>query len=231
MGGFGSGRHGKTLTSEATACYVLTLRAFKTELRSGQRLSRNIWFGRGNSPIRITIDISDPADAFIELVHHTRDSDAGTHIVRDRVRLTWTEPTYGGRRWWFVCPQTGRRTPKLFLPNGGRHFWSRQAYDLGYACQREGRFSRLQRRAAMLNEQLGGLGWETWYIPPKKPKWMRWRTYQRKYNQWERVALEANAEFKRHYEKTLRREEPRESAPNTSELISLLNQSLSQNLR
>lgn len=227
MGGFGSGRHGRTPTGEATASYVLALSAFSTELRSEQRLSRSIWFDRGNFPIQITIDISDPADAFVKLVHHTRDGDAGTHIARDLVRLTWTEPTYGGRRWWFVCPRTGRRTPKLFLPNGGRHFWSRQAYDLGYACQREGRFSRLQRRAAMLNEQLGGLGWDSWYIPPEKPKWMRWHTYRRKYDQWERVVIEANAEFERCYERVLRREQPRELTPNTSELTSLLDRGAS----
>jgi hypothetical protein len=51
-----------------------------------------------------------------------------------------------------------------------------------YACQREDRFGRLQRRAAMLNRQLGGDGWAGWDSPPIKPKWMRWRTYERRYN-------------------------------------------------
>ena len=43
-----------------------------------------------------------------------------------RVRLVTTEPTYGGRRWWFLCPlarQDGgppRRVAKLYLPPGGR---------------------------------------------------------------------------------------------------------------
>jgi hypothetical protein len=36
------------------------------------------------------------------------------------------------------------KTTKLYLPNGGWHFWSRQAYGLGYACQREDRLGRLQ---------------------------------------------------------------------------------------
>src|ERR1700739_4917255 len=31
------------------------------------------------------------------------------------------------------CATTGRRTTKLLLPNGGWHFWSRQADGLGYA--------------------------------------------------------------------------------------------------
>jgi hypothetical protein len=109
--------------------------------------------------------------------------------------LVNTVPTYGGRRWWFLCPQIDYRTPKLFLPNGGWHFWSRQAYGLGYACQREDRFRRLQRRAAELNRQLGGDGWAAWSIPPPKPKWMRWQTYDSKFERWAQAAEKANAEF------------------------------------
>jgi hypothetical protein len=47
----------------------------------------------------------------------------------------------------------------------------------------------------MLNRQLGGEGWGTWDTPPKKPKWMRWRTYERKYEHWEQVVEKANDEF------------------------------------
>jgi hypothetical protein len=101
--------------------------------------------------------------------------------------------------------RTGRRTTKLFLPNGGSHFWSRQAYGLGYRCQREDRSSRLQRRAAALNRQLGGEGLSTWADPPAKPKWMRWRTYEKKFAAWERVVERANAVFVRQAMRTLRR--------------------------
>jgi hypothetical protein len=110
-------------------------------------------------------DTTDASNPFLELTHQTRDDREGDRIVRDRIRLIWTVPTYGGRRWWFQCPRTGRRTTKLFLPNGGWHFWSRQAYGLGYACQREDRLGRLQRRAAKLNRQLGGDGWAGWDTP------------------------------------------------------------------
>src|SRR5712691_6780006 len=145
--------------------------------------------------IEVIVDTTDPSGPFMELVHKTRDDREGDLIVRDRIRLLWTVPTFGGRRWWFQCPRTGRRTTKLFLPNGGQHFWSRAGCGLGYACQREGRFDRLQRRAAMLNRQLGGKGWRAWEDPPTKPKWMRRRTYERKYENWERVVERANAEF------------------------------------
>jgi hypothetical protein len=139
--------------------------------------------------------VSDPADAFMFLSHPTRDEREGNRVVHDEIRLVWTVPTYGGRRWWFRCPRTYRKTTKLYLPNGGWHFWSRQAYGLGYACQRETRFDRLQRRAATLNRELGGEGWSTWDVPPRKPKWMRWRTYDRKYDKWSRVVEEAEEAF------------------------------------
>jgi hypothetical protein len=115
--------------------------------------------------------------------------------VRDRIRLISTIPNYGGRRWLFVCPRTARRRSKLFLPRGGWHFWSREAYGVGYLCQRQGRLDRLERRAATLNLQLGGEGWRTWDKPPAKSKWMRWGTYERKIERWERVVEEAKEEY------------------------------------
>jgi hypothetical protein len=72
-----------------------------------------------------------------------------------RVRLATTQPTYGGRRWWFLCP-LGRkdggatqRAAKLYLPSGGRYFGSRQAYGLTYtSCQESGKFNGLFRLLA-----------------------------------------------------------------------------------
>jgi hypothetical protein len=143
----------------------------------------------------VFVDLRNEWNCFVELIHPTRDHREDDRIVTGKVQLTRTEPTFGGHRWWFLCPRTGRRTTKLLLPNGGWHFWSRQAYGLGYACQRDDRFSRLQRKAAMLNRQLGGKGWSTWADPPAKPKWMRWRTYDRKIAEWEQAVARANIEW------------------------------------
>jgi hypothetical protein len=195
MGGFGSGRYGAPPTAEATASYIFTASTLTAALRRGSRLTGTIHFGEEQFPVRVTIDVSDPRDPFLELTHPTRDDREPDRTIHDFIRLTWTVPTYGGRRWWFLCPRTHRLTTKLFLPNGGWHFWSREAYRLGYACQRESRFARLQRRAAKLNRQLGGEGWSTWNEPPKKPKWMRWRTYERKYEKWYAVVEKADEAF------------------------------------
>jgi hypothetical protein len=168
--------------------------------RKGRCLTGSIRFDeerlpKTGFPVVVTVDLTNEWDCFVELRHLTRDEPARDPIITDRVQLAWTTPTYGGRRWWFLCPKTGRRTAKLYLPNGGWHFWSRQAYGLGYACQREDRRKRLRRRAAMLNHQLGGESWSTWSDPPAKPKWMRWRTYERKIERWQRVVTRANAAF------------------------------------
>ena len=50
--------------------------------------------------------------------------------------LETTPQTFGGRRWWFVCPRTGVRAAKLHLPNGAFTFASRLAYRLAYARDR-----------------------------------------------------------------------------------------------
>jgi hypothetical protein len=192
MGGFGSGRHGRTVTSEGTASYVI---AASMVIRAGRGVTGVARFDGGSFWVAIRVDISHPSDAFIELTHQTRDERKGDRIVRDRIRLVSTVPTYGGRRWWFQCPRTRRRTTKLFLPNGGWHFWSRQAHDLGYACQREECADRFRRKAAKLNRQLGGAGWDTWQMPPDKPKWMRWRTYETKLKVWEEAVEKANTEL------------------------------------
>jgi hypothetical protein len=195
LGGFGSGRYGGAVTAEATASYIIAISSLASSLRKGQCLTRAVSFNEGQFPVVMTVDLTNEWNCFVELTHLTRDEREGGRIVTGRVQLTCTVPTYGGCRWWFLCPRTARRTTKLFLPNGGWHFWSRQAYGLGYACQREDRHRRLQRRAAMLNYQLGGEGWGTWNDPPAKPKWMRWRTYERKYERWDRAVERADGEF------------------------------------
>jgi hypothetical protein len=87
-------------------------------------------------------------------------------------------PPYGGRRWWFVCPSTGRRVMKLHLPYAARVFASRQAYRLGYAVQRVSTRDQAYRTARKARKRIGGSPSLTERLP-LKPKWMRWATYWR----------------------------------------------------
>jgi len=59
----------------------------------------------------------------------------------------------------------------------------------------------------MLNRQLGGEGWGSWDSAPSKPKWMRWQTYDLKYERWERAVEKANAELIARAMKRLKRRE------------------------
>jgi hypothetical protein len=97
--------------------------------------------------------------------------------IDDKIFLATSRPPFGGLRWWFVCPQLNRRVRKLYLPLGGRHFWSRRAYELAYASQRETKYDRALRRARKLRLRLGGDPADDEY--PDKPPRMRWTTYNR----------------------------------------------------
>lgn len=94
------------------------------------------------------------------------------------IGLATTPQPFGGRRWWWICPRTGRRVVKLYLPSGAFTFASRQAHRLAYKSQRETNYDRALRRAFKLRGRLGADGGIGDYVP--KPKWMRLRTYDRK---------------------------------------------------
>jgi hypothetical protein len=89
--------------------------------------------------------------------------------IDDKIFLATSRPPFGGLRWWFVCPQLNRRMRKLYLPLGGRHFWSRRAYELAYASQRETKYDRALRRARKLRLRLGGDPADDEY-PDKPPR-------------------------------------------------------------
>jgi hypothetical protein len=99
-------------------------------------------------------------------------------IGTQTIHLVTTTPPYGGRRWWFLCPSTGRRVVKLHLPYGERSFASRKAHGLDYAVQRESAPERARRRARRARKRIGGNANLIERLP-MKPKWMRWATYWR----------------------------------------------------
>jgi len=128
VGGYGSGRHGGTPTVESTVSYVLPITSLKSAFHLGERHGEKIAFDEGGFPVLVIVDLRNERNCFIELIHSTRDRESENRTVFGQVQLTRTQPTFGGHRWWFLCPRSGCRTTKLFLPNSGRHFWSRRAY-------------------------------------------------------------------------------------------------------
>jgi hypothetical protein len=113
---------------------------------------------------------------------------------QQQIALTSRLRHFGGKQWYFVCPRTGRSASVLWRPPGARRFASRQAWgrQVAYASQFLDRDSRAHHGKAKLNARLCGTGRldpEDWDLPPK-PKWMRWKTYQRheqKFDRYEEI--------------------------------------------
>lgn len=93
-----------------------------------------------------------------------------------RVVLSTGPQPFGGRRWWFVCPRTGRRVMRLHLPPMGDTFASRAAHGLAYKSQRETPNDRDFSRAFALRWRIRDTGSIGQYIA--KPKGMHWRTFR-----------------------------------------------------
>lgn len=84
---------------------------------------------------------------------------------------------FGGTRWFAICPQTGLKVSKFYLPPGAKRFLARKAWRLSYASQTvSSGFSRLcDQRDRYLSRKLKSDD----PLCPMKPKGMHWRTYDR----------------------------------------------------
>jgi hypothetical protein len=109
-----------------------------------------------------------------------------------RIRLGQTEQRiillrqrrhFGGGQWYFMCPVMNRRTSVLWKPPGATRFCSRQTWgrQVAYHSQFVSPTDRVWQVKSKINRRLceiGGFDPDEWDLPPK-PKWMRWRTYER----------------------------------------------------
>jgi hypothetical protein len=97
------------------------------------------------------------------------------------VELTTKPQPFGGRRWWWICPNRRRLVSNLYMPPEGGTFASRKAHRLAYRCQRQSPSDRAISRAFKLRHRLGGTGGIGAEID--KLKGMRWATFDRKMEQ------------------------------------------------
>jgi hypothetical protein len=169
---------------------------YRTQLESGfkldiNRLARNgfIRSGAATGPvgIRWTYNYSDKATTGI-ITADLSGTDEGWFRIRigslDQWITTVARPRhFGGRQWFFVCPYLNRRCHVLWMPPGADSFACRQRWgrSVAYASQFSTRIDRAHQGKAKINARLcriGGFDPDEWDLPPK-PKWMRWRTYNR----------------------------------------------------
>ena len=132
--------------------------------------------GEPAGSITYETDMRDPNASEIRL-SYLRGSEPDREQVKQTVRLVYTEPHFGGRRWWMICPFRHNRVGKLYLPNGGDRFAGREAWRLGYHCQRVAGRDRVFEKLFRLQRKLGSdQGWEAGL---RRPKGMWRRTFDR----------------------------------------------------
>jgi hypothetical protein len=121
MGGFGSGRHHRwhkrTVVED---CLRLSLkRLFKQgTLVEGRYTSGSLTWRNGSKDVLGNIlyeaDMQDSeAATFTASFSYNK-----APMVQRIVRMHYTVPHYGGRRWWFVCPVTGKCCSHLYIREG-----------------------------------------------------------------------------------------------------------------
>jgi hypothetical protein len=77
-----------------------------------------------------------------------------TRQCENRITLMTSPQPFGGWKWLFVCPRTGKNAAKLYLPSGAYTFACRRAYQLGYRSQRETPRDRSLSRAFALRRKI-----------------------------------------------------------------------------
>ncbi len=160
MGGYGSGRWGShTKATTVEECLVLPTTYLRNALsavadgRAGFGMGTLQWSIRGEVKSRIGATVIREGDAPAVRLQYTTTRPGGDATDSNyTVGAVSTSPTYGGRRWWWLCPLNhrargacNRRVGKLYLPSGASYFGCRHCYELSYtsAQEHDSRVSRL----------------------------------------------------------------------------------------
>jgi hypothetical protein len=180
MGGFGSGRtRGGGATPEACRCLTLDIHHLLRGVAAGQvALRLRFTTGEGEQFVTVRLDRDQQTGSgAATIAFNVRQWCGETGPQMQRIHLRGDPRPFGGRQWFFICPNNGRRAVKLYLPAGGKRFLSRAAWRLGYEVQRERPAARAHRRIQGIDRRLGHTGGA--FTEAAKPPWMRWRTYAR----------------------------------------------------
>jgi hypothetical protein len=156
MGCFGSGRSGGGPVVEDALTLNLP-RLFKTGwLKPGAWTSGTLCWsivGTGEEIASMGFEAHlGEEEGYIQLHWTSTDRWSGEkRRCENRIALTTSPQPFGGRRWFFLCPRTGRRAIRLHLPSGVYTFACRAAYRLAYRSQRETPRDRSLSRAVQFS--------------------------------------------------------------------------------
>ncbi len=178
MGGVGSGHYYRSKQSNTDNASKLNINRMVSQgaIQAGAR-RKGVWQwlinGEVHSSVSYTSDLLDIDNAYLELDYNTR-LWGEKERVNYKIRLDYTQPHFGGYRFWFICPIKQIRAGVLYHPYGGKYFVSRQASNLKYASQSEGYADRAINRMWKAKNKL-----EYEYC---RPKGMHRKTYERLLN-------------------------------------------------
>jgi hypothetical protein len=124
---------------------------------------------------------------------------AGSHVSY-AIRLSATKLHYGGRRWYAHCPYSGRRARKLYKFSGIEKFCHRTSVRPlpTYASQRVSGSERVNLQRWSLRRRLGDRISDL-FGEPFKPKWMRWKTFQKYLDRDNELAAREEGYFAAHF--------------------------------
>jgi hypothetical protein len=179
VGGYNSGRTGGRPIAETSKRIDIAWMIRKGLAVPGGYRSGTLSWNVGGEPagwISYTADMVQTHASELRL-SYTRGDGADRESVQQTITLTFTEPNYGGRRWWMICPSRGNRVGKLYLPNGGDRFAGGRAWRIGYKIQRVAHRDRPFEKLLRLQRKLGSD--EGYEAVVRRPKGMWRRTYER----------------------------------------------------
>jgi hypothetical protein len=197
MGGFGSGRSAQKATFDEGLHLDLDKLIRDGLVRpdsqcSGSLIWRVVETGRQTAPVSYTARLDvDTGTGELNVTYRVTDWRGDRHDIDEHVPLEGVAQRYGGRRWYFLCPVTGRRCRKLYLLPGGRRFAARQAWRACYRSQQKVPYERAIGQAQKLRRRLGAslcIGDE---VP--KPSGMHWHTFDRHLDRLERYEARVDA--------------------------------------
>lgn len=173
MGGLGSGRTGGADCIDD--CRSIDVRRWQ---RDGFMIDGRVfnWQWTRNGETIATIGVTVETGR-VMLRYRTRKNGGDWQDMDYPVYMTTTPCTYGGERYWFMCPARGcgLRVAILYCHTV---FACRHCCKLAYRCQRETDDAKAARRADTIRKRLG---WPMGILNPpgSKPKGMHWRTFER----------------------------------------------------
>jgi hypothetical protein len=162
-------------------CMSIDVRSWHRQglLCAGQRFSHALtWMGEPTEGVDVVTEV----DAVVLTFRSRSWGGKFGQIIRQRVPITWTPCSLGGRRAWFRCDEyyLGRYCDRrvALLYSGGGPFACRHCRRLAYASQNETPTLRAINRVRKIRMRLGA-GFSFAEPFPEKPPRMHWRTYLR----------------------------------------------------